>query len=339
MYFIMRRSRLWRPQITIPVFTLAAGILIGWGFAERMEAPTNIVTDSAVRITGKYKLVSPLLVCSSAQASDYDPDLALQNKIEAQIRAAEGAGQATDVSVYFRGFSGHWVGVNDDDQYAPASLLKVPIMIAYFKESENVPGLLSKQLTYDGSTDANSAEVFKSAYDLKPGTYTISQLIQAMIEYSDNNAAMLLYNNMDPAWLSEVYTDLGLSVQPGGTATAEDITAKQYSYFFRILYNATYLTPEDSETALEYLTNSDFPQGIQSSVPQNTPVASKFGERTVLDTSGNVVERELHDCGLIYLGSKNYVVCIMTKGKDFNALTSVIQSISKTVYDAVVSTN
>ena len=332
-----RRPRILRPHILIPALTFAAGFFIGWAVIERIALPSGLVTDSALRIIGKYKLVSPLLVCSSTQTSDFAQDTDLQNKIEAAIASAKNAGEATDVSVYFRGFSGHWVGINDSEQFAPASLLKVPIMIAYLKQAETEPGLLSQRLTYDGSSDLNSGEEIKSPNDLTAGSYTIEQLIKAMIEYSDNNAASVLFTNMDKGWLSEVYSDLGLSLQPDDSATAENITAKQYSYFFRILYNATYLTPEHSEMALEYLTASDFPQGIESTVPNNVPVANKFGERTVFTPQGAVIQRELHDCGLVYApGNNNYVLCIMTRGKDFGELTKVIDAIGNITYKEVM---
>ncbi len=328
------RSRVFRSQVVIPILAFVAGFLVGWVFIQHIAPPT-VLTDSAIRITGKYKLVSPILVCNSAQASDFAQDTELQNKINAAIAAAKRSGEATDVSVYFRGFSGHWVGINDSEQYAPASLLKVPIMIAYFYEAEQQPGLLSEKLTYTGATDLNGAEQIRSVNDLKPGSYTIDQLIKATIEYSDNNALALLVANMDTTWLSEVYTDLGLSLTPDDSATAENITAKQFSYFFRILYNATYLTPEDSEKALEYLAASDFPQGLKSTVPADIPVASKFGERTIINSQGVVQLRELHDCGFVYAPGNNYVLCVMTRGTDFGQLTNVIDTIGKITYDEV----
>jgi hypothetical protein len=156
-----------------------------------------------------------------------------------------------------------------------------------------------------------------------------------MIVSSDNNAATLLYNNMNKDWLAEVYSDLGLTLTPGGSANTQDITAKQYSYFFRILYNATYLTPADSEKALTLLTGPDFPQGIESTVPANVLVANKFGERTILTQAGVVLQRELHDCGIIYSAKGPYLICIMTRGKDFPSLIGVIDSVSSTVYQAL----
>ena len=313
------------------------GFIAGWAVVTNDSSPAGVITESGLRMSGQYKLVSPLLLCSSAEVGNVDQYVSLQSQVNTEIASDKQAGNVTDVSVYFRDFKGKWLDINSTAQYAPASLLKVPIMIAYLKSSESDHGILGKRLTYMGAIDENGAETFATSSDIKPGTYTVDELLKAMIVYSDNNAATLLYENMDKTWLSEVYSDLGLSLKPGGSADTENITAKQYSYFFRILYNATYLTPANSEKALELLSGPDFPQGIESTVPAGVTVANKFGERSILTPTGAVVERELHDCGIVYAPNGPYLLCIMTRGKDFGALTKVIDAISSIVYKATNS--
>jgi beta-lactamase class A len=151
-----------------------------------------------------------------------------------------------------------------------------------------------------------------------------------MIGQSDNNAAELLYDNLDTDFLNQVFSDVGLDFPPN-KADVSFMTVKDYSYFFRLLYNSTYLIRPYSEEALKYLAESDFPQGIESGVPADTAVANKFGERTVYGDSSNttIVDRELHDCGIIYYPEHPYLLCVMTRGKDFDQLTSVIDQIAK----------
>lgn len=323
-------------RVLIPLVSFGLGVLAMWAIFQ-VKPLNNTITEGSVRLSGQYKLISPLLLCSSTESKDLGQYQDLQTKLTNLVNTEIKSGNATSVSIYFRDFGGKWVGINDDEQYAPASLLKVPIMIAYYKEAESNPSILSKQLTYTGGTNQNDAETFSSSKDLTPGTYTVDELIKAMIVSSDNNAADILYSNMDKSWLAEVYTDLGLTLTPGGSSNTEDITAKQYSYFFRILYNATYLTPAYSEKSLELLEGADFPQGLESTVPSTDPVANKFGERSVYTPTGTLVERELHDCGIIYTPSKPYLLCVMTRGQDFTALTNIIDSIGKITYSEVTS--
>ncbi len=330
-----RVPRILQKTIVIPLLTFGAGFFLGWGVMQHIVPPTGTITDKGVRLQGKYDLVSPVLLCSTTEGKDLGPYRDLQNKLTSTVAASEKNGAVSNVSIYFRDFKGAWLDINDAEQYSPASLLKVPLMIAYFKEAEDNPSLLSQKFTYSGTVDDNKAESLKSPSDLLPGSYTVEQLIHAMIAYSDNNATSILFKNVDQNFLTEVYTDLGLNLKPNDPAAAENITAKQYAYFFRILYNATYLTPEDSEKALEILTAVDFPQGLSSAVPAGIKVANKFGERTFYTPQGTLLSRELHDCGIIYGPDKPYLLCIMTRGGDFDQLASVIQKIGKIVYDEV----
>jgi hypothetical protein len=54
----------------------------------------------------------------------------------------------------------------------------------------------------------------------------------------------------------------------------------------------------------------------------------KFGERKFLDSG----ETQFHDCGIVYLPKKPYLLCIMTRGTDLNKATKVIKNISQAVY-------
>src|ERR1017187_4034656 len=118
-----------------------------------------------------------------------------------------------------------------------------------------------------------------------------------MIVDSDNNAAALLQNNLDPNDLLEVYSDIGIPVSV--SLTDENMSPKAYSYVFRILYNATYLSKPMSQYALELLSTAYFPEGIEGGLPVSIPSSNKFGERTVVTkdgATGNLTTsyRELH---------------------------------------------
>ena len=288
-----------------------------------------------LREVGKFKFVSPLLACGDNSINSTSEYKTLESTIKQIISQKTEAGKITDASVYLRNPTGAWLGVNENTEYAPASLLKVPLMIAYYKLSESKPEILTQQLFYDGKKDDNASETFKNAHAITRGWYSVDDLITAMAGYSDNNATLILKKNMDPKMLTEVYNDLGLPVATNENPVAQSISAREYSYFFRVLYNATYVSPEHSEKALEILTGQDFPEGIQATVPSSVPISQKFGERSLLTPSGEVISRELHDCGIVYDTNATYLLCIMTRGRDFNDLVDVIQSIGKAAYQHI----
>lgn len=285
-----------------------------------------------------FKYIDPLLLCRITGLPTPPEFENLKTKISGLI--AEAGTKIQSASVVFRDLEkSDGLGINQNDQYAPASLLKLPLMIAYLKAYESDPELLQKKLKSAESIDINGIQNYKPADSVKAGeTYAIEELLKHMIVNSDNNATALLSNYMKPAQLNPVYTDLGLTVPPE-SLTVGFMSARLYSYFFRVLYNATYLSPELSEKAMELLVQAHFPDGIEGGVPKNISIAQKFGEREVQTTDAKTLYNELHSCGIVFYPGHPYLLCIMTKGDSFTNLSKLIQGISKMVYDEVDKEN
>ncbi len=87
-----------------------------------------------------------------------------------------------------------------------------------------------------------------------------------------------------------------------------------------------------SAKALTYLVNSEFKEGIAGGVPSEIKVAHKFGERTL---SADL--KHLHDCGIVYYPDNPYILCVMTRGNNYQELSNIIKTISKMTYDEVES--
>lgn len=86
-----------------------------------------------------------------------------------------------------------------------------------------------------------------------------------------------------------------------------------------------------SSKALDMLSRSLFQSWLVTGVPQSTIVSHKFGERNIWDG------KQLHDCGIVYYPSNPYILCVMTRGYDYDTLAYIIQNISKSIYDEVDS--
>ncbi len=324
-----------------PAVFFLLGVLCMWLLAVQGVLPhRRFSLDGKPLREGGYKLINPLLLCSSPSQPSSSVFAPLKKKLDQFIKSRIGDGSADTISVYFRDLlTGRWIGSNEDENYTPASLLKVPIMVAFLKAAESNPALLSKKILYDGSFDYNAIEGIKPLHSVVSGrSYTLDELLSLMIVYSDNNAYGLLFKNVDQNLLVEVYTDLGLSVPPHDGAVVDFMSPKIYSSFLRILYNATYLDRQSSEKALELLSESNFPQGIRSGVLSGVTVAEKFGERTQSSSGGTVEKRELHDCGIVFYPGHPYLLCIMTSDlppADFNNLADIIREISAMTYQEV----
>lgn len=314
------------------LFPFLFGSLIAVTLFSLLYPIPKIRASDQIRLKTESGKISPLLLCSDVKENYFNTKLT--KRISSYINSVIDGEKVRDVSVYYRDLTnGSWTGVNQDDQYAPASLMKVPVMIAVYKKAENDVSILSKQLYYDGSIDLNKEEAIPPQKSIIPGRYySVSELIMYMINYSDNNATMLLLKLISAKEFSNIYSDLGIPQPPQGGGTVDYLSARLYARFFRVLYNATYLNQEYSLKAMELLDNPDFPEGILSGVPEGTEVANKFGERTIFKAKGGVDYRELHDCGMVYDDGSPYLLCIMTKGIDFATLEKIIKTISGIVY-------
>lgn len=234
-------------------------------------------------------------------------------------------------SVYIRDYNnGTWTTVNDELQYEPGSLFKVPILIAYLKMNEEKPGTLDEELSFNQPFAIDKNVAYHSKSIQLGHKYKIRELLQYMISYSDNNATALLNNNLKAAVLTKLFAVLNLEI-PDIKAQHYYFTAKQYSLFMRALYNASYLTIDDSEFAAELLSTCNFNDGIVSGIPKGTKIAHKFGE------SGTPTEMQLHESAIVYIKDKPYLLTIMTKGKDNKTLAKLIGEISAIVYKNLIN--
>ncbi len=87
-----------------------------------------------------------------------------------------------------------------------------------------------------------------------------------------------------------------------------------------------------SEKALNLLSQVKYTNGLVKGINNpNIIVSHKFGERTYEDTG----EKQLHDCGIVYIPQNPYLVCIMTRGNDFSKLSASIVKLSDLIYRSI----
>jgi beta-lactamase class A len=282
-----------------------------------------LLSTFPVRSSEGYSFISPLLYLDNPKdLRDYG---SMDRQISDYIKSAENKGDVLKASVYFRDFNkSRWDGINEDDLYVPASIFKVWGLIAYYKEAETDPQILNKKLIYP----SGAPDEFRT---LQSGnSYSVSDLLDAMIINSDNGAAEVLSKNIPQNYLDNVLSDLGIQVVAGEDPSRYEISPKSLSVLFRVLYSATYLSNNLSEKALGLLSQTKFADGIVAGVPSVIIVSHKYGQYE--DPNGNF---ELHDCGIVYYPMDNYFLCVMTTSKNWNNSKEVIKNISSLVYKSI----
>lgn len=284
----------------------------------------------------EYPLINPLLWCQddlpSAQVfvGEYE---AFEDELGEWIDVQKKIGAIEDAAVYFRDMqAGPWFGINERAGFVPASLFKLPTLIAILRVAKSDPHFLQEQLSYSGSL-ASLRNVEYPSESVEVGRfYSVEELLEKMIVYSDNISAEMLYSllaevDKPSQSISFIYGELGML----NARDKFELSVKSYSSLFRILYNARYLGPELSQKALQLLSKSEFKKALPAGVSEEVRVAHKFGIRDIPGDS----HKQFHDCGIVYHPSRPYILCIMTKSSDNMRAVHFIRDVSKKVYEHV----
>ncbi|GIV28737.1 MAG: hypothetical protein KatS3mg027_2551 [Bacteroidia bacterium] len=163
------------------------------------------------------------------------------------------------ISLYFEYLAtGSNISVNKDLKIWPASLIKIPVAMAAMKKVEKGDWQLTNELVI---LDEDKDSEFGSLYQQPSGTtITIEELFKQTLVESDNTAHFVFLRNLDANELESVYNHLGLENElevlkqnSVGEVVDNRMTAKNYSVFFRSLYNATYLSAYYANYLLQIL--------------------------------------------------------------------------------------
>jgi len=285
--------------------------------------PENYSCNYKLKRVERYQYVKPLLFvdedCESHGLSS------IKYKVNAIIDKAKADRKLTTASVYLRSQDG-WLEINGGEKYEPGSLFKVPILMSILKIEEEHPGFLNKQILYSQPFETGKRVSIASKTIQLGKTYTIRELLEYMIKYSDNQATCLLQVNFDMAVLQRLFTDIGLDA-PNMYADKFFFTVKDYSLFMRTIYNAGYLNIKNSEYAAELLSQCDFNEGIVAGLPAGMKVAHKFGE------TGDDFVKQLHESAIVYIENRPYLLTVMTRGGDFASLKQFMAETSKAVFE------
>lgn len=203
-----------------------------------------------------YRLVSPLKTPLIDDNETQDPTIVLHFNdakplVEAEIAKA---GAQENVGIFLQDINtGAWLGINEREGFLPASMLKVPIMIAILKQIDR------NEIEFESIIEIEGADIDPYAgtlYQKGPGAkLTVWELIKEMILSSDNTAKNALKRQLTSAELNAVFTHVGI---PNPYIEAEQtVTPRGYTRVLKSLYYSSFLSPLDM------------------------PLVNKFGKKTV----------------------------------------------------------
>lgn len=311
------------------------GLWVGWYACAKNEIRNN---SGSLRLGG-YDFIKPLLVCDFGGQENPGAYKELEQKLEKYVFEAQLAGDINTASIYFRNLkTGQEFQINPKEKFYPASLRKVPLLMALYKTFESNPDYLNQIKIKVGGKDQNAQQEITPTDVAQIGkTYSLAQFAEKMIKSSDNNSAAVITSVVGIEPLKKMFAELNVPLVVFDENSVDEknrdfITAYDYSRFWRVLYNATYLNAEMSERAMSELSEVDFKDGLVAGAPSSYRVAHKFGLLTIKDEKQNIIGREMHDCGVLYDKDSPYILCVMTKSQaDIPRIKDFIKNVSKLV--------
>ena len=255
----------------------------------------------------------------------------LQQDVEALIEPYGGS-----VSVYavaldpqtFATLDGE-VAVAPDAQRVAASIIKLPILACAFETVAAGELSLDEQITVtqrdivggSGSIQSRGAGV----------SYSVDELLRAMIAQSDNVAANLIIGRLGMDAVNETCAVLGLTqtvlarLMMDTDAQAQGLenytSARDAATVLERLAAGTIATPELCERARGYLLAQEDMRGIVEGVPGDVSVAHKTG------SLANVQ----HDAAIIY-AERPYVLTVLTQDLEREQALALERDISSAIY-------
>lgn len=207
--------------------------------------------------------------------------------------------------------SGEIYAYNENKNMYAASLYKVPVAIATFREIEKGNISLDQVVEYkkeDIST--GSGKLQESALGTN---YTIDELLNYLLKQSDNVAQNMIIRIISRNSVANAFPDAVKSTQfPITINSSPAVTAK----ILENLYFNRYLQPDHTALVIEKMTGTSFDDRIHNGLLENVVFAHKIGN---WQTRG-----AWHDCGLATL-NKTIVVCLMSENTTYEDFLEVAQ--------------
>jgi len=269
----------------------------------------------------------PLLMADSPKESDELLDL--KSKLIETINNNTFSGKGVkSASVYFRELnSGRWISINGSEEYSIASIMKIVAMIYHLHVDEVKPGWLNQKILVEKSLTGDNIQTQEGPALVLGKAYTVKELIEYMIRYSNNNATAYLNSFIEAKEYQLFFSDMGLPI-PDPRASDFNLTSEQCSRFLRVLYNSSVLNNKNSEFALSLLTESVYKGGLLKNIRQEKiKIAHKFGERFYANSC------QLHETAIFYTNENPFLITVFTNGTDTAQEAALIGKIGAIVFD------
>lgn len=215
------------------------------------------------------------------------------------------------------------------ERFPAASLIKVPVLIHLFNESDHGRVDLSETVVLQEKDKVGGSGIL---FELHEGILlTLLDLAVLMIVVSDNTATNLLMDRLGISGIQAKIEEMGLTqtllarkLMITLDAPPANFTSPFDMYeLYRKLLLGEILSPQSTKSALGILSRQQYNEKIPLFLPKGISVAHKTGE----------ISGVRHDCGIVELEPEKIIVCLLTKDVQNEVKTDrVLAELSLAVY-------
>lgn len=251
----------------------------------------------------------------------------LEEKILQELKAMDG-----QVGFYYKNLvTGDTLGYHEEEQFLPASIVKLPLLAAMLMMRERGETDFREQITIRRDQKLPGCGVVQHMTGDENGDVIldINSLYKFMIVISDTTATNALYRHYGNDRIIAAFRELGLIGTQFNRAYYDAEREKRgiQNYFvpkeigdlLEKMYRRTLISPTASEELERILLQQQVNHKMGGKLPLGFPIAHKTGEE----------EDKTHDVGIVY-GREPFIACYASYESDLPAFEDFIR---RTTYE------
>jgi len=217
--------------------------------------------------------------------------------------------------------SGEKFGINENEIFTAASVIKLPILVAYYQAVDK--GELNQTSTYVLVEKDRWAYGTGSMQNQPEGTkYSYQRVAFLTANESDNMAAQILLKFLGGE--SKVQTTVNNWGYKLIDIKENEITAKETADILKRIYKGELISQKSRQELTENLTNTVLEDRITAGVPSNIKVIHKFGSEVGV----------VNDCGIVETKDP-YIICVLSTEINSGEAMELLPKISRVVWEGL----
>jgi len=230
---------------------------------------------------------------------------------------------------------GYGYGVNPDETFFGASVMKIPLMVAVFRKIDEGEFSLNDSFETESEDWAGGAGWLQ--WQEAGTSHTVEDYVYLTLTQSDNVATNALLRLVGgPEYVNEVARSLGAldtvlyqkvtSERAAVPALDNRTTPRDMATILAKVYAGEAVSPESSQKMVEIMYQNDLQSSLKDGLPEDTSAANK----------GGWLYKVYDEAAIVWHDHNPYVVAIFSKhgSEDVEVGKALLKGISESVWEA-----